>query len=175
MENSSEYIYVDARGGWWYEGNRIIHPEVLKLFKSSLQIDPENGGLKIHYKGREAPVKVAKTPFFVQDVAVEKAAGGTAPTAIELLLDDDTRESLDPATLALDEDGVLNVRVKGGRFAALCLPTAHFRLAELLTETPEGFVLELGGRRWPVAERPGSRSEAGEMRTTGPGAAEEKN
>jgi hypothetical protein len=153
MKNSSEYIYIDARGDWWYEGNRIIHPEVLKLFKSSLQADPENGQLKISYKGREAPVKVEKTPFFVQDIAVDRSPEGELER-IELLLDDESREELDPATLTLDADGILQVRVKDGAFAALCLPTAHFRLAELFSEDGAGgFTLELAGRSWPVAHR----------------------
>ena len=149
MKNSSDDIYVDERGRWWYEGNQIIHPEVLKLFKSSLEVDPEDGSLKISYKGREAPVKVAKTPFFVQDIVVQKDPFG-AVAGIELVLDDESREPLAPESLTLDGDGILNVRVKQGRFAALCLPTAHFRLAELLSETEDGFILNLAGHRYPV-------------------------
>ncbi len=150
MKNSSEYIYIDARGDWWYEGNKIIHPEVLKLFKSSLEVDPASGELKIDYKGRQAPVKTEKTPFFIQDIISDITPDGRLD-GIELLLDDGTREALDPATLALDEDGILRARVKAGRFAALCLPAAHFRLAELLGEDEAGgFVLDLGGKRYPV-------------------------
>ncbi len=149
-KESSEYIYIDDRGDWWYEGNRIIHPEVLKLFKSSLEVDPVSGALKIDYRGKQAPVKVAKTPFFVQDITPEFDSEGRL-RQVELQLDDGSREPLDPATLGLDGDGVLRVRVKAGRFAALCLPTAHFRLAELFREDDDaGFVLELGGERYPV-------------------------
>ena len=151
MINSSEYIYIDGRGDWWYEGNKIIHPEVLKLFKSSLESDPETGELRIDYKGRQAPVKVEKTPFFVQDIAPDRDSAG-ALSRVELLVDDDSREPLDPETLAIDADGVLTVRIKGGRFAALCLPTAHFRLAELFEEDEkDGFSLTLAGRRYPVS------------------------
>jgi hypothetical protein len=150
LKNSSEYIYIDGRGDWWYEGSKIIHPEILKLFKSSLRIDPETGGLRIDYKGRQAPVRVEKTPFFVQDIAPAKDAEGGL-SVIELLLDDDSREPLDPETLIIDSDGVLTVRVKGGCFAALCLPTAHFRLAELFEEDGQGgFSLTVAGRRYPV-------------------------
>ncbi len=150
MKNSSEYIYIDGRGDWWYEGNKIIHPEVLRLFKSSLRIDPENGELRIDYKGRQAPVKVEKTPFFVLDIVPARDSAG-ALSGIDLLLDDDSREPLDPETLIIDGDGVLKVRVKDGLFPALCLPTAHFRLAELFEEDDQGgFSLTVAGCRYPV-------------------------
>ncbi len=152
MENSTDYIAIDGQGQWWYEGNKIVHPKVLALFKSSLVIDESTGELFVDYKGKRAPVKVEKTPFFIHDIVVEKGADGEL-IEIVLELDDGTRETLDPESLGLDDSGALQVKVKGGRFAARCLQAAHFRLAELLSDDGDGgFSLVIGGKSYILAK-----------------------
>ncbi len=149
----TDYITIDGQGQWWYEGNKIIHPEVLALFKSSLTIDGVTGQLFIDYKGKRAPVKVEKTPFFIHYIVVEKSRDG-ALAKIILELDDGTRESLDPESLVLDDGGALQVKVKGGRFEARCLPSAHFRLAELFKEDDDGgFSLIIGDKSYVLANK----------------------
>ena len=153
MEKSADYISIDGQGQWWYEGNKIVHPEILALFKSSLTIDESAGELFIDYKGKRAPVKVEKTPFFIHGIVAEKGADGEL-AKIVLELDDGTREILDPESLVLDDSGVLQVKVKKGRFAARCLPIAHFRLAELLDEDGNGgFSLAVGGKNYILAKK----------------------
>ena len=152
MEMSADCIFIDGQGQWWYEGNKIVHPEVLALFKNSLTIDGVTGQLFIDYKGKQAPVKVEKTPFFIHNIVVQKSRdGGLAKVILEL--DDGTRESLDPESLVLDDSGALQVKVKGGRFEARCLPSAHFRLAELLKEDGDGgFSLDIGENSYFLAK-----------------------
>ncbi len=153
MEMSADYILIDGQGQWWYEGNKIIHPEVLALFKSSLTIDKSTGELFIDYKGKQAPVKAEKTPFFIHGVVAEKGADGELVKII-LELDDGTSESLDPESLVLDDSGVLQAKVKEGRFEACCLPAAHFCLAELLKENDDGgFSLVVGGKSYILGEK----------------------
>jgi len=152
MESSADSISIDGQGQWWYEGNKIVHPKVLALFKSSLTIDEATGELFIDYKGKRAPVKVEKTPFFIHDIIVEKGADGEL-VEIVLELDDGTRETLDPESLRLDDSGALQVQVKNGRFAARCLQTAHFRLAELFSEDGyASFSLMIGGKSYMLAK-----------------------
>ncbi len=152
MGMESDYITIDGQGEWWYEGNKIVHPEVLALFKSSLTTEGSTGQLFIDYKGKRAPVKVEKTPFFIHDIEVEKSGDGEL-LQITLKLDDGTCESLVPESLVLDDSGALQVRVKGGQFEARCLSTAHFRLAELLEENRAGgFSLVIGGKSYILPE-----------------------
>lgn len=146
MDKRDDIITIDAQGQWWYEGNRIIHPEVLALFRSSLRL-VEDGGFVIDYRGKQAPVRVEKTPYFVVEIKAQTGGDGEL-SRIELVLDDGSREEMDPASLRPDDDGALLVSVKGGSFAARCLPAAHFRLAELLSEDEDGFFLKLGGQRY---------------------------
>ncbi|MCD6293281.1 MAG: DUF1285 domain-containing protein [Deltaproteobacteria bacterium] len=155
MEISADYISIDGQGQWWYEGNKIVHPKVLSLFKSSLMIDQPTGELFIDYKGKRAPVKVEKTPFFIQDIVVKRGADGEL-LEVELELDDGTSEVLDPESLRLDDSGVLEVKVKQGQFAARCLQSAHFRLAELLSEDQDGgFSLVIGGKSYILTKKIG--------------------
>ncbi len=150
MEIGQGEIFINAQGEWWYEGSRIVHPEVLNLFKRSLTVDEESGVFFIDYKGKRAPVKVAKTPYFVRDAEIERDVDGNL-SRITLEVDDGSRESLDPETLTLDDEGVLQVRIKAGRFAARCLQAAHFRLAELLEEDDSGnFFLEINKNKFRV-------------------------
>ena len=153
MQESTDYIYIDGQGQWWYEGSKIVHPEVLALFKSSLTIDGATGRLFIDYKGKQAPVKVERTPFFIHNIVVEKdREGGLVKVILEL--DDGTREDLEPESLVLDDSGALQVKVKKGRFGARCLPAAHFRLAELLKEDGNGdFSLTIGDKSYILAKK----------------------
>jgi hypothetical protein len=67
-----------------------------------------------------------------------------------LRLSDKTGEALEPSTLALGPDGVLIVRVKGGRAKARFSRAAQAALGALLEESPEGVTLALGTTRLPV-------------------------
>jgi len=151
MEIGQSEIFINAQGEWWYEGSKIVHPEVLNLFKNSLTFDAERGEFFIDYKGKRAPVKVAKTPYFIRDAVVEKSPAGELIKVV-LEVDDGSREILDPETLGLDDDGVLQVKIKAGRFAARCLAAAHFRIAELLEEDDAGnFFIVINGVRFSVS------------------------
>ena len=150
MQEINSEIFINAQGEWWYEGNRIVHPEVLNLFKSSLTFDAERDEFFIDYKGKQAPVKIAKTPYFIRDAVVEKGSSGELVNVV-LEVDDGSRENLDPETLVLDEDGVLQVKIKAGRFAARCLAAAHFRIAELLEDDASGnFFIVINGAKSAV-------------------------
>ncbi|MBW1644826.1 MAG: DUF1285 domain-containing protein [Deltaproteobacteria bacterium] len=144
----SGVISIDRQGRWWYEGNQIIHPEVLALFRRSL-VHESDGGYFIDYRGKRAPVEVAVCPFFITDVEASlDDAGGLRQ--VVLVLDDGSRETLAPAKLSLDGEGVLRTRVKDDRFCARFLPGAHFRLAEFLRPGAgeDSYELVIGGRKY---------------------------
>lgn len=153
MEEISGEIFINGQGEWLYEGNKIVHPEVLGLFKRSLIVDETTGDFFIDYKGKRAPVKVAVTPYFIRDAVVKKDQYGNLLEVI-LEIDDGSRESLDPESLSLDASGVLQVKVKSGKFAARCLAAAHFRIAELLeTDTESGFFIVINQKRFNLEEQ----------------------
>ena len=153
MEEIVSEIFINSQGEWLYEGNKIVHPEVLSLFKRSLTVDETTGGFYVDYKGKRAPVKVAETPYFIRDAVVKKDESGNLLEVI-LEIDDGSREVLQPESLQLDAGGVLQVKVKSGKFSARCLPAAHFRIAELLENDNEGgFFIIINRNRFNLGEK----------------------
>ncbi len=153
MEEISSEIFINGQGEWLYEGNKIVHPEVLGLFKRSLIVDETTGEFFIDYKGKRAPVKVAETPYFIRDAVVKRDLAGNLLEVI-LEIDDGSRESLDPESLTLDANGVLQVKIRSGKFAARCLAAAHFRIAELLeTDAEGGFFIMINQNRFNLQEK----------------------
>jgi len=138
-------IRIGADGRWSFEGREIVHPEVLALFRRSLEPDPE-GGWRIRSGTELRPVTVEDTPFFVVGIRAEGSGSHL------LTLDDGTAERLDPATLRRDGRGFL-ARVKGGAFPARFSRTGYLDLAHLLEEGEDGMLrlrcamgdVELGG------------------------------
>ncbi|MCU0724008.1 MAG: DUF1285 domain-containing protein [Planctomycetes bacterium] len=126
-------IRVEDDGRWTCEGREIVHPEVLALFRRSLEPSPE-GGWRLRVGAELRPVEVADTPLFV------KAMRADGPGTYLLALDDGSSERLDPATLRRDARGFL-AAVKGGAIPARFARTAYLDLAHLLEEAPEGGLL----------------------------------
>ena len=150
MKPQVEIVTIDRQGRWWYEGNQIIHPDILALFKRSLEKDPQNDALYIHYQGQTLPVEVESCPFFIRDVRVGRDAQGDLQR-ITLVLDDDSEEALVPDSLLLGNDGVLKAMVKQGKFMGCCLPAAQFRLAELFEQCADGsFQLQFNKKSYSI-------------------------
>ena len=150
MKQQADIVTIDRAGKWWYQGNQIIHPDILALFKQSLVKDPETGDLSIAYRGEKLSVEVVTCPFFIRDVRIGRDEQGKLQD-ITLVLDDDSEESLVPDSLILDSDGVLQAAVKKRKFMACCLPAAHFRLAELFNELADGsFQLQLNKKSYTI-------------------------
>ncbi|NIA18905.1 MAG: DUF1285 domain-containing protein [Xanthomonadaceae bacterium] len=150
MRIKTDVVTIDRAGKWWYQGNQIIHSEILALFKQSLEKDPETGDLFIYYRGEKLSVEVESCPFFIRNVRVVRDGQGE-PEAITLVLDDGSDEALVPDSLILDSDGVLKAVVKKGKFMGCCLPAAQFRLAELFDELADGsFQLRLNKKSYLI-------------------------
>lgn len=66
--------------------------------------------------------------------------------ALTLRLFDGTEEPLDPATLCVDDAGVVRARVKGGRFDARFSRHAQTQLAPVLVEGDPPVLLVQGRR-----------------------------
>jgi hypothetical protein len=138
-------IQVDPEGRLSHHGAPLIHPGILELIYESVHL--EDDGLYVLRLGKQVcQLEVADT-FFV--VARAELSGD----ALTLTLNDGSQEPLDPASLWIGRDEVLYCRVKQGRFPARLLRPAYYQVAELVAEGPEGFALELGGRRYPLLPR----------------------
>jgi hypothetical protein len=143
----SHSIRLGKDGEWYSDGERIANPRIASLFSRCVRRSPD-GGYLLQMGDERAPLEVEDTPFVVRQVEGDPQRGFT------LLLNDETREPLSPETLRAGPDHALYCRVKQGEFEARLLRPAHYSLAQWVQPTSEGrFVLEIGGRSYPVDAR----------------------
>jgi hypothetical protein len=142
----SGHISFRTDGNWYSDDERIDNPRIALLFSRSIRRAPD-GSWYLQIADERAPITVADTPYVVR--TVDDCSDGS----IVLVLNDETREPLDPATLAAGPDNVLYCRVKGGRFQARFLRSAYYHLSSRFQPIADGFCILLGGRRYPIALR----------------------
>lgn len=141
-------LSIDREGRLLHRGEPITHARTLEVLWGSLTRAPD--GRYLVRIGRESGyVAIEDAPYAVRGVL----ADGDRPPL--LLLNDGTREPLDPGSLLLDAEGVLRCVVKGGH-AARFTRAGQVALGEWLDEDPPGsarYWITVGGRRWAVGSR----------------------
>jgi hypothetical protein len=142
---SSSGLSIDAEGRFLHRGEPITHARTLEVLWGSLSRTAD-GRYEVAIGRERAYVTLEAAPYAVRGVL---EVPGSAPL---LLLSDGSREPLDPASLALGEDGVLRCTVKGGHAARFTRP-AQVILGLALEEQPPGsgrYELEIAGARHPI-------------------------
>jgi hypothetical protein len=137
-----------GKDGLWYSDDELIpNRAIRRLFSRTLTILPD-GRARLELGEDKADVIVEDTPWVVTAVDGEPRAGFT------LVLNDETREPLDPHSLRVGPDAVLYARVKSGRHEARFLRPAYYQLVRHVETAPGGgFVLVVGGERVPIPAR----------------------
>jgi hypothetical protein len=131
-------------GNWYSDEERIDNPRIALLFSQSIRQNPD-GSYFLQVAEERASITVEDTPYVVKSVA-DDGKGGFA-----MILNDDTREPLDPATLEVGADNVLYARVKGGRYRARFLRPAYYHLSGNFEADASGrFFIQLGGKKYPL-------------------------
>ena len=87
----------------------------------------------------------------VDDTPLVARAARVDGDTIYLSLSDGSEEPLAPATLTVDDEGVLRALVRGGRLEARLATSAVSALGDLLGEAEGQATLTLAGRRYPLA------------------------
>lgn len=140
-----ERIVLDADGNWQHEGEPFENPALIALFNRSLQ-RTAGGTWVLHIPPFTYPIELADTPYYVRSARY-------ADGQLLLHLGEEQEEPLDPSTLRYVEGRGLYCRVKGtAGGAARLLRPAYFALASQITETAEGFYLDLAGQRSRIAQ-----------------------
>ena len=139
-------IHVDKEGRMWHEGAPMVHEGINQLLMAHVELDAE-GRYLIHFRGQRCFVEVEDTFFVV--VRLEAETDGDGP-AFFIVLNDGSREELDPGSLVQNDDNVLYARVKEGRFPARFLRPSYYQFAEHVTERDGRFVVVHRGREFPI-------------------------
>jgi hypothetical protein len=145
-----EYRYrVDREGRIFHDGTEIVDPQVLRFFLRAMKRTPE-GRYLVLCQGEHNWFEPDDTAFVVQRLRLDAGAGGLR--AVELRFAGDYRESLDPATLAVEEEQ-LTCRIRKGGLTARFGRVAMQQLAPFLMEEDGRVVLSLDGVSHPVPRR----------------------
>jgi hypothetical protein len=144
---SSGKIRFGKDGVWYSDDEPIPNRAIRRLFSRTLQVLPD-GRARLELGEDKADVVIEDTPWVVTAVDGDPASGFT------LLLNDETREALDPQTLRVGAEQVLYARVKDGRHEARFLRPAYYQLARWIETGTDGqCVLPVAGARVPIPAR----------------------
>jgi len=135
-------LVLDCELNWIHDGERITHPKIIEAFNQGL-VPTDDGRFQLRIGNDWAYVTVEGAAYRVNAIDTDESR-------VYLRLSDRTGDALDPATLRLGEDGVLTVRVKGGRAEARFSRDAQYALGQLLVPEGTGAVLVLPRARIPL-------------------------
>ena len=143
----SHRITFGKDGEWYSDGERIANKRIAELFSRCVRPNPQ-GGYMLQMGDEKAPLEVEDTPFVVRQIEGSPEAG------LNVVLNDDSREPLDPTTLRSGADNVLYCRVKNRACDARLLRPAYYALTRWVREHADGrFSLRLGDREYPIGPR----------------------
>lgn len=146
---------IDRQGRWWHDDEPVEHPNIIEAFNRGLRVG-DDGRYQLHFGGDWCFVQVEDCGFTV--VTVDEAEG----ERLSVRLSDRTAEWLDLASLALDDQGVLTVRVKEGKGRARFSREAQFQLAERFEEAEGHLFVRVGQKLVPVPLSPNGGEGRGE-------------
>jgi hypothetical protein len=142
-------IFVSKDGKWYHEGAEIIHRAIFLWLIQSLE-KTGDGLFIVHLNNQKCYLEVEDTPLVVQKVdLIQNGPEGQAD--IQLTLNDESQEILDPETLRISAESVLYCTVKKGEFPARFLRPAYYQITENITEDDaDGFLLSLNNKKYPI-------------------------
>jgi hypothetical protein len=147
-------IRIDREGEFQHEGAPVRHEGLRRaLFRWLDRLDDGRTVLRLDDK-RFAFVDVDDTPLVARAARLARGADGEA---VFLALSDGNEERLAPATLTIDDAGVLRCLVRGGRLEARLSNSAAVVVGDLIDAAPAGAgaapALRLGSRLFPIVRR----------------------
>jgi len=143
-------ISVDREGRFVHEGAEVTHEGLKRaLYRWLDRLPPPDGRYVLRLDERRFAYleDVADTPL------VARAARFDPAGDVRLALSDGSEERLDPATLTVDDAGVLRAWVRDGRLEARLSTSAAAVLAEAISEDGGRPLLRLAGRSYALPPR----------------------
>jgi len=135
-------------GNWYSDDERIDNPRIALLFSQSIKRNAD-GSYYLQVAEERASITVEDTPYVVKALEDDELGGFT------IVLNDESREALDPAALGVGANNVMYARVKGGKERARFLRSAYYHLSDRFESDDDGhFYVMLRGRRYPLGGAP---------------------
>jgi hypothetical protein len=143
-------IRLDREGRFIHEGAEVTHEGLKRaLYRWLDRLPPPDGRYVLRLDERRFAYleDVADTPLVARAARLDPAG------PVYLALSDGSEEPLDPATLTVDDAGVLRAWVRGGRLEARLASSAAAVVADLVTEADGRPLLRLAGRTYAIRQR----------------------
>ena len=140
-------IRIDPEGRFIHEGQQVRHEGLRRALFRWLDRLPDGHYILRLDEKRYAFIDVDDTPLVVG------ALRFASDDQVTLALSDGAAETLDPATLTVDQAGTIRCLVRGGRLEARLSTSASAVLAEQIADTPAGPALRLGPRTFVLGSR----------------------
>ena len=137
---SSGKIKFGKDGRWYSDDELIPNHAIGRLFSRALQVLPD-GRARLELGEDRADVIIEDTPWVVTAVEGDPARGFT------VVLNDETRETLDPASLRVGPEHVLYCRVKRAHEARFLRPAYYQLMRHVEPGLGNDVVLPVAGRR----------------------------
>lgn len=146
-------LYIDREGRWFSQGEEITHRRTYLLYCRNLTRDP-CGRIILKVGSEECPVEVEDAPFVVRSLRPQMDPAGELES-IHLILNDESGEPLNPATLRIHSDHAPYCRVREGLFEARFSRQAYQLLSPFIRQDGDGnrFFIAIGGRRYNLFPR----------------------
>jgi uncharacterized protein len=145
---SSGKITFGRDGRWYSDDEPIPNRAIQRLFSRTLKVLPD-GRARLELGEDKADVIIEDTPWVVTAVEGEPGTGFT------VVLNDETREALDPASLRVGQANVLYCRVKGAHEARFLRPAYYQLIRHVESGSGDDIVLPVPGRRVRIRGRAG--------------------
>lgn len=148
-------IIINKEGEWFYNGAKIIHPKILRIFNDGLTRDSK-GIYYLKVEGDCAEVIVEDAPYVVKKIT--PALDGDDLVGFVAHLSDETVEVLDLNTVEIDERNVPYCTVKRdeekerGRLTARFTTTAYYVFANYIEhdEEEDSYFITVKSRRYDI-------------------------
>ncbi len=133
---------LDAHGRWFHDGVPVTHPGLAQSFARWIARHPDDGRAILSNGYDWCYLTVEATDCFVTKLSSRPDG------AIELTLFDGSCEPLEPHSLRVDQDGLLQCKMADGRIARFGRQ-AQLAVAErLVDEDPPA--IEIAGQRFVI-------------------------
>ncbi|MGB9699510.1 MAG: hypothetical protein ACPL5I_09005 [Thermodesulfobacteriota bacterium] len=148
-------LRIDKEGRWFFQEEEITHWRTYLLFNRNL-IRDENGKLKVRIGQEECPVEPEDAPFVVKSLDFNLGPDGELKS-ITLILNDESREELNPETLFIGRENVLYCLVRKQTFTARFSRNAYQLLFPFIHHAAEEnrFFLVIDGQKYELRPREG--------------------
>lgn len=134
---------IDRDGEFQHEGEPVRHEGLRRALFRWLDSLPDGRVILRLDPQRFAYVDVDDTPLVAGAARLQEGR-------ILIALSDGAEEPLDATSLSIDEVGIMRCSVRAGRLQARLATSAAAVIADLIEDGPQGPLLTLGGRAFPL-------------------------